>query len=225
LKKMLLVFGLIAIVFLVMPSAMAKFSGQHQFINGSNMNCENCHTTISAELHSGDAHNWSGTTSACRVCHIPNNNDATKSLYNDYQSGNTSTYHAAAMVECLFCHGELNGTNTPQDNSHLIPGANITAEFEDSSGVEAHRPLYFRAKNASGLDTNDMLKGANEACIACHTYAANVTIIEPTRYLNITANASGCTNGWYPGYTGTPDPNCYSDGYSSNWNITFGVNQ
>jgi len=222
-RNILLVLGLLATAFLVMPQAMAKFTGQHTFVNGSNVNCERCHTTISDELHSGDAHNWSQSTigtSPCRVCHIPNNQRSGEDYYNPYQTGVTASYHAAAMVECTYCHGVRNGTST--DNGGLtIPAANITSEFEDST-IEAHRPLYYRAKNASGVDTSDLLKGTNEACIACHTTAANVTIIEPTQYLNITATADGCTNGWEPGAT-TADPNCYSDGYSFNWLINMSV--
>jgi hypothetical protein len=223
-RKLLLVLGLVAVIFLVMPSAMAKFTGQHQFINGSSVDCERCHTTISNELHSGNAHDWNKSTigtSPCRVCHIPNNKRPGEDYYNPY-GGATASYHAAAMVECLYCHGVRNGTTT--DNGGLtIPGANVTAEFEGGN-VEAHKPLYYRAKNASGVDTNDMLQGANEACISCHTYAANVTIIEPTQYLNVTATATNCT-GWYSGFTGTPDPNCYNDGYGFNWSITFGINK
>ena len=229
-RRFLLVLGLVAVVFLVMPTAMAKFSGQHQFINGSNVQCTKCHTKVANELHSGQAHNWTqGTTpgldtSECRICHIPNpNNDANARYYNPYQTGATGSYHAAAMVECTYCHGEYNGStlyDTPTSTFRAVPKANITHEFENST-IEAHRPLYWRAKNASGKDTVDYLKGANEACIACHTYGANVTIIEPTQYLNITANATNC-NGWYPGAT-TSDPDCYSDGYGFNWNITFGI--
>ncbi len=231
-RKLLLVLGLIAVIFLVMPSAMAKFTGQHQFVNGSSVDCERCHTTISNELHAGNAHNWTKgvtpglDTSPCRICHIPNpNNDVNARYYNPY-GGGTAGYHAAAMVECTYCHGEYNGTTlyeTSTDTFKSIPSANVTQEFEGGN-VEAHRPLYYRAKNASGVDTTDLLKGTNEACIACHTYGANVTIIEPTQYLNVTAIATNCT-GWYPGFTGTPDANCYNDGYSFNWSITFGISK
>ena len=224
-RKLLLVLGLVAVIFLVMPSAMAKFTGQHQFINGSSVDCERCHTTISNELHAGNAHNWSKTTigtSPCRVCHIPNNQRSTEAYYNPY-GGATASYHAAAMVECLYCHGVRNGTTT-DNGGRLIPAANVTAEFEGGN-VEAHKPLYYRAKNASGVDTTDMLQGANEACISCHTYGANVTIIEPVQYLNVTANATNCI-GWLPdGSVANPDPNCYNDGYSFNWSITFGINK
>jgi hypothetical protein len=105
-------------------------------------------------------------------------------------------------VECTFCH-----FNNPECTS-CHTKANITAEFE-SSNVEAHRPLYYRAKNASGVDTNNMLMGANEACIACHTQATNVTLIEPTRYLKITANYSECVQG---------EPDCYGG-----WNLSLSI--
>ena len=218
-RKILLVLGLLAVVILVMPNAMAKFTGQHQFINGSSVQCTTCHSAINTELHSGEAHNWTITDPAdgqCRVCHIIKISGS--SLQNPYQTGATASYHAAALVECTYCHGQNAGGATGYGQT--IPGANVTSEFDDST-IEAHIPLYKRAKNASGKDTTDFLKGANEACIACHTYAGDVTVYEPAVGLKINAslkNSSDCTEG--------TDPNCYtsSSGNSVSWQITMEFN-
>ncbi len=199
--SMLLAFGLLALVILIMPSATAKFTLQHRFVNGSGVDCMKCHTNIHSEITSGGAHTTHGFANyPCRGCHIPDYGDGDREglpssspYYNPY-GGGTGKFHAAALVECTFCH-----FNNPQCTS-CHTKANVTAEFENSN-IEAHRPLYYRARNASGADKADMLSGVNEACISCHTNAANVTIIEPTRYLNITANYSECTEG--------TDPNCY----------------
>ncbi len=217
-RNILLVFGLIAIVFLVMPTAMAKFTGQHEFINGSSVNCTTCHSAIAAELSSGEVHQ----SLSCRDCHIPNTANATLPYYNQGSLG-TSTYHAAALIECTYCHGIINGTSTAWTGTP-IPVTNVTQEFVNSQ-IEAHRPLYYRAENASGIDTTNFLKGANEACIACHTHAANVTIIEPTQYLNITANATDCT-GWLPHTTVSGvTADCYNDGNGFNWSIKIDINR
>ncbi|WP_456475382.1 hypothetical protein [Candidatus Pyrohabitans sp.] len=218
-RKILLVLGLLAVVILVMPNAMAKFTGQHKFINGSSVQCTTCHGSINTELHSGNAHNWNISDPAdgqCRVCHIIKISGS--SLENTYP-GTTASYHAAALVECTYCHGQENGSATGYGTSN-IPGANITSEFEDST-IEAHIPLYKRAKNASGKDTTDFLMGANEACIACHTYGAEVTVYEPAVALKINAslkNSSDCTEG--------TDPNCYtsSSGNSVSWQIVMEFN-
>ena len=196
-KRLLLVLGLLSLVLLVMPSASAKFTGQHTFINGSNVQCTKCHTTVGDELRSSDehTHNFTVTTGetdgACRVCHIIRISGST--LQNLYQQNQTAPYHAAALIECTYCHGNYNGSS-PGYGVSPIPGANVTAEFENGADIEAHFPLYNRSKLGG---TTDFLKGANEACIACHTEAANVTVYEPSLALKINAsltNASKCTS-------------------------------
>ncbi|NOZ59323.1 MAG: hypothetical protein GXO66_07105 [Euryarchaeota archaeon] len=207
---LVLTVGLMALILLVMPSATAKFSLQHRFVNGSGVDCTKCHPSIHSEITSNNVHTTHGfKNNPCRGCHIPSYADgdvgglpASSPYYNPYQGG-TGKFHAAALVECTFCH-----FNNPECTS-CHTKANVTAEFENSQ-VEAHRPLYWRAKNASGVDTGDLLRSSNEACIACHTKAANVTIIQPTQYLNITANFSDCRDG--------VDPNCYSG-----WNLRLDI--
>ncbi len=216
--------GIIALMALVMPQVAARFTGQHQFINGTSVKCQTCHPTIYSEILASNVHRTHGFGKyPCRGCHIPSyaddgNFSPSSPYYNPYDGG-TGKYHAAALVECTFCHFN-NPTCTICHNQ-----ANVTQEFEDSK-TEAHRALYYRAENASGKDKTDFLKGTNEACIACHTHGANVTVIEPTQYLNITANADTNCTGWLPdgSITGVT-PDCYNDGNGFNWSITMGINK
>jgi len=213
LKRYLLVFGILAIIFMVMPTAVARFSGQHTFVNGSNVDCSKCHPDVDSEIRSQDVHTGHGFNNyRCRGCHIPDLADSDRGFsssspyYNPYQSG-TGKYHAAALVECEFCH-----LNNPEcTNCHAT--TNVTEEFKNSD-TEAHLPLYRRAKNATGKDTSDYLRGSNEACIACHTHAGNITIAGEHQQLNITANLSNdCASG---------DANCYkAAGTSAWWNISM----
>lgn len=213
-KKYLLVFGILAIVFMVMPTAMARFSGQHTFNNGSSVDCTKCHPSINSELMTSEAHNWSATSvsAVCKNCHIPNRqtNAISGGYLNSYQTGDTSTYHAAALIECTFCHSENNGSATELGN--VIPATNVSAEM--TGNLAAHQPLFERARNSSGADTTDWLKGSNEACVACHTAEANVTVTGEYSNLNITANLSNnCASG---------DANCYkAAGTSAWWNISM----
>jgi len=210
----LLTIGLLALMFLAMPQAMAKFSGQHKFVNGSNVDCTKCHQDVESEF-TGPGNSVHNGTVDCKDCHIGLQVGGNRIKWSDaygytFLGGDPQDYyknidfHGAALVECLWCHVNNSLTGTVKTN--------VLEEFNNSNSVEAHRPLFWRAENASGVDTLDMLKGANEACIACHTHAANVTIIEPTRYLNITANYTECTE--------NVDANCYGG-----WGINFSITQ
>ena len=194
-KKVLLVLGVLILIITVMPSASAKFTGQHTFISGSEVDCAKCHSRVAQELSGSDVHNFSVSgyaSGACRVCHIIRLGG---SLNNSYQGG-TSPYHAAALIECTYCHGENAGKPTGYGTA-AIPPVNVTAEFENST-LEAHIPLYMSAKYGS----TDLLVGANEACIACHTHAANVTVSEGGAILIINATLTDACTPWI-------DPNCY----------------
>lgn len=206
----LLTIGLLAVMVLVMPQAMARFSGQHTFINGSNVDCTKCHPDVESELSGNRPH--VGTVS-CRDCHIgrmvAGNRKPWDEAYNyvflsDGSDAakiyeNISKFHGAALVECVWCHvnNSLNGNVV-----------NVLDEFNQSD-TEAHRPLYFRAMNNTGVDTSDLLQGSNEACIACHTHAANVNVVGEYSNLSIVSNYTDCGSG----------ANCYNG-----WNISMSVN-
>ncbi len=193
----IILIGLIALMVMVMPNAIAKFSGQHEFINGSNVDCVKCHQKEYNEFTSNPDMPHAGTLD-CKDCHIGPNYEIGESWYEASgfeqifynPSQERIVLHAAALVECLWCHGDMQYT--------FWGGANVTAEFENNT-IEAHRPLYFVSNSSS------MLAGVNEACIACHTHAANVTIANAEKFLNVTALYTGI--GTYDG-----------------WNISFSTN-
>jgi hypothetical protein len=216
-KRLILVLGLLSLVLLVMPSASAKFTGQHEFLAGSEVQCTKCHPSVGTELQSHTTHNFSVsgyTDGACRVCHIIRISGS--SLENLYQQNSTEEYHAAALIECTYCHGDNAGGSTGYGTSP-IPGANVTQEFENSN-IEAHIPLYNRAKQGG---STDFLRGANEACIACHTAAAEVNVIEPAVALQVNAtlrNASNCNIDCYESASGIGNS-------TFKWEIKIEVNQ
>ena len=159
--RILILIGLLIASATVMPNVLARFTGQHVFI-GPDMilqqNCSKCHATVADEFKQTDAHKTIG----CKDCHITAPKNKGKQ------------FHAAALIECLICHSDPTGTgytNAPKVTASDIFGAD-----------EAHKPLFEKANNTWGV-----LKGANEACIACHTHAGKVVV---TEYSNFTINAN-----------------------------------
>ena len=181
-KVLLLSVAVIAVGLFAMPSTLSLFSGQHTFYNGSSVDCAKCHADIYSELQ--DTANLVHTTTefkACEGCHrtnttaiktlIPSNGTANASTWNETNVTGDGQAHAAVTMECINCHSgvdeELNGTNA------------------------AHTAFYEDAVNSSTVD----MKGANVACIGCHTHAiVNITWTRAVGY-NLTSNATG-SGGW-----------------------------
>ncbi len=141
--KVVLIFGIIILSITVMPNILAKFQGQHYFIAPQNVQCTKCHADVAQELQQSEiiGHIQQG----CRGCHV-----AIPDIQN-YE------FHAAALVECLACHG------------------GVSSEFNEV--VEAHRPFFIAAN-----ETFNTMSGANEACIACHTHGGKAELTEPKNY-------------------------------------------
>lgn len=187
-KILLLSIAVISVGLFAMPSTLSLFSGQHTFVEGQNVACQKCHADIFEEIGGSlnqvhTASNFTGVANlggACQGCHRTGN--ITGIRYNGtINTGNLSNFsqnvtvnpnaHAAVTLECIACH------------------AGVPAEF---GSEEAHRPFYISANrtNQSVID----LKGANTACIACHTHTrVNITWIRLTSF-NVTAN--GTTGNW-----------------------------
>ncbi len=182
-KSLLLAVAVLAIGLYIMPSTLSLFSGQHTFINGSEVSCRKCHEDIYSEFTSGASQSPQAPHSSianCRVCHVTGSIDggfAGNSLLTfetiDLNLKNDSKAHAAITVECVFCHD-------------LVP-AEIT-------GVnESHRVFYNSSKADSSTNGTNLLKGGNEACIGCHTHIwVNITWNRPVGYnINATETSSG----------------------------------
>ncbi len=119
-SKILLIFlALVAIGFLVLPSTVTLFAGQHYWYDltggekiSTEMPCEKCHADIADEMNliSGPHTGETGYGRMdCEFCH--------RVRYADYQyatdDGTTVTpgkyAHAASTIACMDCHKTING--------------------------------------------------------------------------------------------------------------------
>lgn len=165
-KILLLSLAVITIGLFAMPSTLSMFAGQHSFTAGNTTICVKCHSDIKDEINAGGFHKslLGGSGNDCKGCHTTSKVNSTL-IPKGNQSGNFSApgvmvgldiasgnftnatgvnqtgivTHAAVTVECIACHPYVNFTDDP------------------------HKPLAVEAGNKTWL------KGANEACIDCHT--------------------------------------------------------
>ena len=188
-KVLLLSVAVIAVGLFAMPSTLSLFSGQHTFYNGSEVSCAKCHADIYNELTvgAGNQVHTSGSLKACEGCHRTNSSSLTADLipYNatlnlsagggNWSGTNVTTNanaHAAVTMECIGCHSG-------------VPDELLGSEA-------AHGDFYNASNYSTGVNQTQInLKGANTACIGCHTHAiVNITWTRATGY-NMTANSSG----------------------------------
>ena len=155
-KTILLLLAVMAIGMFALPSTLAMYTGQHDFVNGTNVDCMKCHGAgdiIGNELNGSDMH----VNFSCRDCH------GYQSVNISYSPNtNNSTGHAATLgVMCLDCHAGTGATSlgiADMDGN----GVSITDEFNMSTA--AHNDM-FDFYNQASEDLDHM-------CIACHTTVA-----------------------------------------------------
>lgn len=173
-KKFLLVIAVVAIGIIVLPQTVAMFAGQHDWYDttqiGNQVPCEKCHSDISAELSMPGKTNLVHKVMGCDQCHVtaaPNSEGAIQGV----------NFHAAATAACIDCHNAtlLYGTFqhgpavgavgclTCHKNPQSFPG-NFSATAILNGPEEVHKAFANQANDAK------LLKGANEACISCHTH-------------------------------------------------------
>lgn len=168
-KILLLSIAVISVGLFAMPSTLSLFAGQHTFDKAGNTTiCAKCHSDVVSEIQSGNYHKTLIPTVSgnigCNACHttatvngtlIPignqGGNGSAVAVGLNIAGGNftmangtnisVGTVHAAVTVECKACHYAVNFTN------------------------DAHKSF------ADNTTTQTWLKGANEACIGCHTKA------------------------------------------------------
>ena len=140
-KAMVLIIGIIAIGLFALPSTLAMYSGQHDFIVGADVDCDKCHSEsdpIYGEL-AGGPHSFF----TCKQCH-------------GFEAGNPninngSMGHAATTsVTCVGCHSNTDYAG----GSGGLDGDGITVA--DELAVGAHDEF------ASSGDPD-------LACLGCHT--------------------------------------------------------
>ena len=163
-KIILLLISVTAVGMFAVPSTLALYTGSHQFVDGSSVECGKCHTSsmddIQAELESGGAH----TTMNCGSCHGPANSNV------DLDQG-TATGHAASMdVDCIGCH--YSKSEDPDGHPDNCLTMNCHVDFSPADDVlyqlnlatAAHHEVTFN----SSADNQDIID-RDQACIACHT--------------------------------------------------------
>ena len=166
-KIVLLMIAVVAVGMFALPSTLALYSGQHEFVDGANVSCDKCHASASVtwsggpgnELVNGTAHEALG----CQDCH--NAANTTKVQGTDYHA-------ATAMgVTCTGCHSTGTGAG--------VLAKNVSQEL--LNGSEVH--------NTMGAGTD----GQEYACIACHTgVTVNGTIVSTNgTATNVTLNNTG----------------------------------
>ncbi len=168
-KILLLSIAVISVGLFAMPSTLSLFAGQHTFDKAANTTiCAKCHSDVLSEINAGGYHKTltvnGTTTNDCRGCHtsskvnntlIPIGNQtgnvtgvgtwvglniaAGTFTYANGTSPSVGGVHAAVTIECKACHYGVNFTN------------------------DAHKTF------ADNTTDQTWLKGANEACIGCHT--------------------------------------------------------
>lgn len=160
-KILLLSIAVISVGLFAMPSTLSLFAGQHTFDAPAYVNCNKCHQDIYDEMTNAGkyglstAHQSTADIKACKGCHrtgtigsIPLN----KTNYSGSYSQNVSIAgaHAAVTMECAGCH------------------SGVPAELMNAS--EGHGPYYNASRAESSINGTNMLTGANEACVGCHTH-------------------------------------------------------
>ena len=209
-KLVLMGFAVAAVGLVALPQTLALFAGQHNFYdtmttnfynfgNGSNIPCGKCHADVYAELKQAGAVNSVHLQQGCGGCHM-------LALQKEgFYNGPTGQFHAAAAPACLDCH---DGNSTGINDARNIFGI-VTNTTGDITNVEVHASFANQSNNIS------LLKGANEACVACHTHVAVNISWSKAYMMNFTSVAQMATDG-----SGTHSWNISSFGIQGSANIT-----
>jgi len=176
-KMVILGIAILAVGLIALPETLALFADQHTWygIDQGNSSgkygvpCMKCHVDVAQQIES--AENAVHKNTGCEECHV------VSQLAKGDVVGGTGTIHAAAAPACMDCHGmtaNLTGTY------HYTGAPEATSIFIGTN--EAHTEFVNNASSAA------LLKGANEACVGCHTHVAvDITWNKPT---NLSFNAA-----------------------------------
>ncbi len=142
LRHILLIIALLSSAVFASPTINSLFAGEHYFYNNS-IPCLKCHADIRNELDSSLHHRYF----TCDNCHL---------------SSSALSHGNVTNPRCLDCHGTPPKQVTDsRGNTYLSPIASIFGE--NTSNRESHSAFV------EGANSTLLMKGENEACIACHT--------------------------------------------------------
>lgn len=155
-KLVLLLLAVMAIGMFALPSTLAMYSGQHEFVDADSVDCDKCHSSgdiIYGELAAGNAHEMF----TCKDCHGFSNSTVDTPNTDDGTLGHAAT----VAISCVDCHAEIDiGT---KNMTGLDPdGVTVVNEITDTDA--AHKSMY----NYYDVTVGDL----DDACIACHTTVA-----------------------------------------------------
>ena len=191
-KNRLILIGICiaAVGLIALPQTLALFAGQHDFYEVSRdpqnlgVPCAKCHGDVNSELLGSEVH----SSVRCVDCHV------IALTYKGAKVGGNEDIHAAATPACLDCHDgkltHLQWENFTEDstvcaNCHGTPKptfGNATSILYGAN--ESHTEFAFNASSAT------LLKGANEACVGCHTHVNVDSVWQKPTNLSFKASVS-----------------------------------
>ncbi len=177
-KAILLTITAFAVGFLVLPSTVTLFHGQHIWYNltgSKGVPCVKCHADIYIELSQSAHRNLT-----CYSCHRANKSIIYASVGSSYVNVTPGVQaHAASVVACMLCH-QINASSASRTPGPYAGGFNVTmlgvsSDYNYSNAtyngeLAAHNPLV-----AYSIKNGTPLLDSTEACLACHA-AVNVTM-------------------------------------------------
>lgn len=180
-RILLLSVAVITVGLFAMPSTLSLFAGQHTFDKAGNTTiCAKCHSDVLTEIQFGNYHKSLIPAGAggneCKGCHT-SATVAGNLIPRGNQSGNgTATSVGLYIANGSFAYG--NGTNISVGSVHAAVTVECKAcHYAVDFTNDAHKDF------ADNTTAEPWLKGANEACIGCHTkVAVNMTWIRYSGY-------------------------------------------
>jgi len=187
-KIILIGMAILAVGLIALPQTFALFAGQHDWypVSGNDVDaikgvpCMKCHADVRQQMDAmaaGSPHMTAAFdgSDGCILCHVAAEMNKNPSLL--IGGAASDDLHAAAAPECLDCHGDdtLGYHFAGAPIAVSIFGSNYTGN--SATNAEVHGDFVVSA-SAPG---ETLLKGANEACVGCHTHVGvNATWVKPT---------------------------------------------
>jgi len=202
-KIVILGIAILAVGLIALPETLALFADQHSWYGIDQGNatgqygvpCMKCHVDVQQQIDG--ANNAVHLNTGCEECHV------VSQLAKGDKVGGNGTIHAAAAPACLDCHG-----NNSVDSSTYFYGGAIDATSILVGTNKAHKDFVQQAS------ADQLLTGANEACVGCHTHVSvDISWNKPT---NLSFNAKVNTTGYWTvdnfAATGSKFTNVTADG-------------
>lgn len=202
-KKTILLIAVVALGLFILPQSLSLFMGQHTWYEPSTLDnrCVKCHQLIVDELRGTDNGAHTSFNGRCIGCHTTTPADETGFFFNrpgNQRGANWSKqgFHAATTVTCITCHTGVgvydpNKYNSTSGTWNLKYGSLLNPN-------EAHKGFYLASmstdpeyydngtlKPNNGVQGATGTKGANAACLACHTHTAFKSTWRPTAGMDI----------------------------------------